>query len=315
MRVVLAIDGSAASNAARDLVASLSWPEATVIRVVAVVEPMSALLVGIVPYDQPHFEEREISASLESRLADAASLLSGPGRVIETRLLRGRPASLIVEEATDVRAGLVVVGSRGLGPIRSMLLGSVSAEVVDHSPCPVLVARGSSIGSILVAVDGSKSARQVVEHLADATYLVGHRLHVLSVGPTPHDVRPYWPLDTTGPVAGSIDDLVTEEHRRSEIHAARAAESLMKDGLDVRWSTSSGDPAHEIIEAARDFGCDLIVMGSRGLTGLDRLLTGSVARNVLLHAPTSVLIVREPIRERQPEQAREPVGQVALSTG
>ena len=83
----------------------------------------------------------------------------------------------------------------------------------------------------------------------------------------------------------------------------------------MQWSTGSGDPAHEIIEAARDVGCSLIVMGSRGLTGLDRLLTGSVARNVLLHSPTSVLIVREPIRDRQPEHERERVRQVALPAG
>ena len=313
MRVLLAMDGSASSDTARDLVASLTWPEGTRIRVVAVVEPMSAVLIGAMPYSATEFDDREIAASLETRLSDAAALLAHPGRMIETRVLRGRPGSAIVEEATDLRADLVVVGSRGLGPLRSVLLGSVSAEVVDHAPCPVLVARGASIGRVLVAVDGSDTARRAVEHLADAKYLEGHRLHVLTVGPRLHAGRPYWAMNMTEPAARTVEDLVAEDRRRSETHAARAAEALMRDGFEVEWTIGAGDPSHEIIEAAENLDCDLIVLGSRGLTGLDRILLGSVARNVLLHSVTSVLIVREPIREREAEHVRGRLGQPALS--
>ena len=77
----------------------------------------------------------------------------------------------------------------------------------------------------------------------------------------------------------------------------------LSDDFDVRWSIAVGDPAHEIIRAAEDLRCNLIVMGSRGLTGLDRIRLGSVARNVLQHASASVLIVREPIHERLEERA------------
>ena len=313
MRVLLAMDGSAASDAARDLVASLTWPEATVIRVIAVVEPMSAVLVGISPYAATEFDDREIAAALESRLTDAAVHLARSASTVETRLLHGRPGSAIVAEAIDLRADLIVVGSRGLGRLRSMLLGSVSAEVVDHAPCPVLVARAPSIGPVLVAVDGSDSSRRAVEHLADAKYLAGHRLHVLTVGPLVHSGRPVWALGMTESAARTADDLVADERRRTEAHAARAAEALMHDGFDVHWTVGAGEAAHEIIEAAEAFDCDLIVMGSRGLTGLDRILLGSVARNVLHHARASVLIVREPVRERRDEPVRERVRLPALS--
>jgi nucleotide-binding universal stress UspA family protein len=62
------------------------------------------------------------------------------------------------------------------------------------------------------------------------------------------------------------------------------AEALVEDG----------SPAHRLIEAAADWDADLIVVGSRGETGLERLLVGSVSRAVLYHAPCSVLIVPEP---------------------
>jgi nucleotide-binding universal stress UspA family protein len=288
------------------------WPEGTRIRIVAVIEPMSADIVGIAPIPVSELDDREITASLESVLAAAAAPLAKPGRTIETRLRHGRPASVIVDEAIDLHADLVVVGSRGLGRLRSMLLGSVSAEVVDHAPCPVLVARASSIGPVLVAADGSDSARRAVEHLADARYLAGHRIQVLSVGPVLH-AGPGWGLSMAEPAPGTIEVLVAEDRRRTQEHAARAAEELRRGGYEVRWTIGAGDPAHEIIEAADNLDCDLIVLGSRGLTGLDRILLGSVARNVLLHSPTSVLIVREPIREREGHRVREGVGQPALS--
>jgi len=313
MRVLLAMDGSTSADTARNLVASLAWPEATCIRVVAVVEPMSAVLVGLSPYTATEFDDRQIAGSLQQRLTETASLLAKPGRTIETQVLRGRPASAIVDQATDMRADLIVIGSRGLGRLRSMLLGSVSAEVVDHAPCPVLVARASSIGPVLVAVDGSDSARRAVENLADATYLAGHRLHVLTVGPMLYDGLPAWSLSVADSKVPAYQDLLAEDRRRTEANAARAAQELAREGYDVNWTIGAGDAAHEIIQAAQDFSCDLIVMGSRGLTGLDRLLLGSVARNVLLHAPMSVLIVREPVRERAPEPTRDVALHAALS--
>jgi nucleotide-binding universal stress UspA family protein len=313
MRILLAMDGSASSDTARNLVASLAWPEASVIRLVAVVEPMSAVVAGLAPYSATEFDDRAVAASLEARLAESAASLAKAGRTVETLVLHGRPASAIVEEALEWRAELIVLGSRGLGRLRSMLLGSVSAEVVDHAPCPVLVARSSSIGPVLVAVDGSDSARRAVEHLADARYLAGHPVHVLTVGPLLHAGLPYWAMNVADSRAPAYQDLAAEDRRRTETQAARAAEELARDGYDVRWTIGGGDPAHEILEAAVNFGCDLIVMGSRGLTGLERIRLGSVARNVLLHASASVLIVREPIRERRPEAATGRVAQPALS--
>jgi nucleotide-binding universal stress UspA family protein len=72
----------------------------------------------------------------------------------------------------------------------------------------------------------------------------------------------------------------------------------------VRWTIAAGDPAHEILQAADQLGCDLIAVGSRGHTGLTRIRLGSVARNVLLHTHASVLVVRGPVRVRSEDPAR-----------
>jgi nucleotide-binding universal stress UspA family protein len=223
---------------------------------------------------------------------------------------------VIIDEAVAFRAELIVVGSRGLGPLKSMLLGSVSAEVVDHAPCPILVVRRPELGAILLAVDGSASADSAVTFLGGCCFLAGHPVEVLSVAP---EATPPPPVPLAGGAAASFrsyETTVASNRNWTETIAAAAVESLRADGIPARWSISRGDPAHEIIEAARVFGSDLIVLGSRGHTGLARILLGSVARNVLLHTSASVLIVREPLRVRSRERVgradRQRVGQLAI---
>lgn len=305
MRVLLAIDGSTSSEMARQLVGSLEWPEGTIIEVAFAVEPaMFALGMTAAPMETTPLVEAAEAEAVQAVVDTSASALEAPGRIVRPIVLRGRPATVLVREAKESRAELIVVGSRGLGPLRSMLLGSVSAEVVDHAPCPVLVVRRPTIGSVLLAVDGSAHAATAVTFLSGARFLAGHPVEVLSVAPTATRL-PRIPSSGTSDVAAATDQRWVAARREwSEAHAATATEILRSDGVHARWSISQGDPAHEIIEAAEGFGCDLIVMGSRGLTGLTRMLVGSVTRNVLLHTSASVLVVREPQRVRSREKVR-----------
>ena len=302
MRVLLALDGSAASDSARRLVGSLSWPEGSVINVVGVVEPIVDVFGGLNAYPGAAAElEPAAQEGLAAVLDDACEALRAPGLIVRRAVVIGRPASVILDEALALRAELIVVGSRGLGPIKSMLLGSVSDEVVDHAPCPVLVVRSARVASILIGVDGSAASSGAVAFLTGTPVFRGRPVEVLAVGAR---FRPVASLDLgRRSTSGTPDVLVDREH--TEATAAAAAGMLSRQGYQVRWSVAAGDPADEIIEAASSFGSDLIVLGSRGMSGLDRVLLGSVSRNVLLHAPASVLIVREPIRERASEPATE----------
>jgi nucleotide-binding universal stress UspA family protein len=317
MRILLALDGSPSSDAACQLVRSLTWPTGSIIQVVAVAEPAAELLAPLVvsaptvgSYDQQTSDELEL-------VLDAASAwLEGSNLAVERAVLHGRPATLLVERAAEFRAELVVIGSRGRGPLTSMLLGSVSAEVVDHAPCPVLVVRAPIAESVLVAVDGSPSAKSAIAYLTANRIFADRPVEVLTVGAG----ADRGDSSTLGVFSDQTFDVFDEERRTERRHAediaAGAAQRLSDQGYRARWSISSGHAAHEIIEAARCFGSGLIVVGSRGHTGLTRILLGSVARNVLLHTHASVLIVREPVRTRWAERsgppdelpAREPVG-------
>ncbi len=295
MRILLAIDGSAAAGRAQGLVDRIEWPARSTVRVVAALERGSDL-VGF-PGFTPTSDQREVETSLVRRLQDALDSavldLTGPGRFVERVLLRGRAASAVVQEARDFGADLVVVGHRGHGQLETMLLGSVSAEIVDHAPCPVLVARSSELRSLLLAVDGSAAAEHAEHVLVGWPVFRGLPTRVVSVA----EVGMPW---STGMSPGIYDQVlesyataVDEARQQCRGFAEATAARLVDAGYPAVAEVREGSPAEEIVATAHTHRTELIVMGTRGHTGLARLLLGSVARNVLIHAPCSVLVVRE----------------------
>ncbi len=296
MRVLFATDGSRSADRARDLLARLPWPDGTRFNVVCALEARGELFAA--PWMAPSppeldSVEAELLRHADVTLEDAERTLERPGRDVERLTLRGRPGSAIVEEARAWKADLVVLGNRGHGPIASMVLGSASAEVVDHAPCPVLVVREDEIASVVFAEDGSDGAARARRVLA--TWPILHRLpiDVVSVAET---AMPW----SAGMAAGLYDEVVASYARDVEAAreatralAHRSADELRATGLTASPFVMEGDPADTIVEFARSRPASLVVVGTRGHGGLARLILGSVARNVLLHAPGSVLVVRE----------------------
>ncbi len=296
MRVLLAIDGSAPSDRARDLVAGLPWPEGVEIRVVSALDAGPDLMgvpwMEVAPAADTTVEQafvRQLTDALQTAVRD----LHRPGRRVDHVLLRGRPASAVVAEARAWNPDLIVVGHRGRGTLASMILGSTSAEIVDHAPCPVLVARGPMVRAALLAEDGSEGAKVAAELLARWPVFRAVPTTVLSVAEVAVPM-------SVGVAAGLYDRILTsytesvdEARREFTAIATTTAEHLTRAGLTATVDVRDGEAAAAIVEAASDHGVDLIVMGTRGHTGLARLILGGTARSVLIHAPCSVLIVRE----------------------
>jgi len=318
MRVMLAFDGSPGAEAARDLVAHLPWPAGTAISVVAALERGPALFgvrdFAVTPRDADEAEEMLV-AELQDSLRQAAVPLRAASRIVDTKVVRGRAASALIEEAAALQPDLLVIGTRGHGPLASVLLGSVSTEVVDHAPCPVLVARGPEIHGLVVAVDGSESAQRAVATLSRWPVLRSMPARVVSVAVPP----PVWAASVEATFYPSWVQLRESavDALRDELAqvATRACEELTRAGFAVAVDLREGDPAAQLIDAAAEAQADLIVIGSRGLSALPRLVLGSVARSVLLHAPVSVLVIREAKeRIRAEDPVRVPRG-VSIAVG
>jgi nucleotide-binding universal stress UspA family protein len=304
MRVLLAYDGSAGAAEAAALTEAIPWPSDSVLRVVSVIEPILSPMSG--PWDRgPVFSpevDAIVTASANGALREVIKGLESSGMAVVGSVLRGRAASAIIDHAGEFRPDLVIVGSRGQGAIATLLLGSVSSEVVDHAPCPVLVARGRSLSRAVFATDDSPSARAAEAILAGWPMFGRLPIHVLSVA----EVVLSWTTGIAPTMSGELLDVYAAEFRESKAQHQRiatdAAGRLRDAGRRVDSEIREGDAAGEILAAAEKRGADLIVLGSRGRTGLTRLLLGSVARNVLSGSAASVLIVHEPPEARAEHQ-------------
>lgn len=289
MRIVVGVDGSAASRVACDFVCSRTWPSGTQIRLVAAVEPQIDWTgLAPVPIDTSETER----ARLEEVLEERADALRARSYAVEPLLEIGHPADLLMAEAADWIADLIVVGNRGLGAAAAAVLGSVSAHLVDHAPCPVLVARSPTASRMLVAADDTPSARRIPSILAAwGNAFRGLSVEVLSVS----DREDSLPSGADQPVAADL-----ELHRGI---AAEVAGEMRELGWEAAAEVRAGDPGREIVATGRDWGADLIVTGSRGLGTLRRFVLGSVAHEVLLHARSSVLVMRGQVPARLREAA------------
>lgn len=295
MRILLATDGSKCAAVAVELVAGLSWPANTEILALEVISSGVQVFGGpwppIPPMDTGAFDSA-IRDQAARNLHDAAERLAGPGRTVETAAVSGRAGDAIVSRTVEWGADVVVVGSRGHGKLETMLLGSVSSEVVDTVQVPVLVARGRAVRRVVFAWDGSDRAQAAVPALTEWGLFDDVRVDVLSVA----DADPPWWV-----TAGLVDDETAADayiaaagpsREQHEALAREMADRLGASGLQAIPATREGDPAESIVAFARAKAADLVVLGTHGRTGLRRLLMGSVARNVLLHADCSVLLAR-----------------------
>ena len=299
MRVLLATDFSTNAEKARDLVAGLALPTNSAVQVVHVIEPMPYVnaFAPLPMLELSDYAERELRGELETFVRP----LLAPDRNVERVLPFGRAADIIVGEATHHGADLIVIGSRGRGGVASMILGSVSAEVVDRAPCPVLVARTRTLHRILLAEDGSPNAALGAALIASLAPLRSLPVRVVSVAETG---LPYAatmdPLASSAAVEAYYDALPAFREERERLCRERAAQ-LRKAGVNATSEFREGDAAAELIKAAAQDKSDCIVIGSRGKTGVTRVALGSVARAVLFHAECSVLVTHAPTAGTVPD--------------
>jgi nucleotide-binding universal stress UspA family protein len=293
MKILLATDGSAASQVADWLLARIPFSEPIELIIAHV------MLVPSLAHLRHEFPEsvNEMLDQYQTRakalLVEEANRFEGINGTVETCLQSGHPADELVELASERRSDLLVIGARGLTPSQRFLAGSVSMSVARHAPCSVLVTRPvaqthSSQRSLrmLICHDGSESSRQAIEMIGRFHW--GEQVEITVLSVLLADV--YSEMMAYAKPA----DVQQAERRQAEHALAWAVEQLQSTGAQVRSEVREADSvADEIVEAADGSGADLVVMGHRGLNRIERFFLGSVSENVLRYAPCSVWIVRQ----------------------
>ena len=296
-KILLATDGSTDATLAARVVADVSKGTGSELHVVHVLPqfPQHAY-PGITPevysyvLDETYREARHLLDEQAKRIQDRG------GTVTETHVRRGRFVDEILDLVEEIGAGLILMGSRGLGPVKRLLLGSVAEGVVHHAPCPVLVARGGQEawppGRVVIGDDGSEAAESAGRLAACIGALFETRALLVRTYPELPE------LDIEGRKFNPrlVDDEFKREWRKLEERAIRIGKV---SGARPSIRLSVGDPAACLLEAAEEEGVPektLIAVGSRGLGTMRRLRLGSVSTKVLRAARGCVLVCPPPAR-------------------
>ena len=250
---------------------------------------------------------QELAALAETATAEGA-------RLVQVLRRDFTAAAGILEYAREEEMDLIVLGTHGRrGPAR-LLLGSVAEEVMRAAACPVLAMRPPARGTnrpvtlvrrILVPFDFTPAARAALRAAADVARRYGARLVLLHVVD-----EPIWP-EVYGVEAAS--ELLAERElarERAELRLRELARELPADvpyDLEVR----AGSPAGEILKMVDRPAIDLVVMGTRGQTGVRRLVMGSTAEEVVRLSGAPVLVVKDHATEVPGSVLAQPLAEPA----
>ena len=145
MRILLAIDGSEASEAALRSLSRRPWPTGSTVRMLAVVEYVYPAIPEVaLTEDFARITQQQLD-NAEALIARLSETLAGQPFALEKSIRRGDARTEIVQEAEDWNADLIIVGSHGRTGIKRWVLGSVAESVVRHAPCSVEVVRSKPV--------------------------------------------------------------------------------------------------------------------------------------------------------------------------
>ncbi|WP_248959900.1 universal stress protein [Sphaerisporangium perillae] len=279
--VVVGVDGSPPALEAVRYAVDDAMRRDRALRIVHVIDPWV--------FDQPMATPPSFHDSLCAHsgivLAQAAETARErvPGLPIETATLTGTVRKELLDAAKE--AEVLVLGSRGLGGFLGLILGSVSMGVAGHADCPVVVVRhvGSEAhAEIVVGHDGSPESEAALEYAFEEAGCRGARLRAIYA----------WQADAFLPMFASY----TPDQGRMYDFGKRAAQEQLAPWRDkfpqveVADSVVRAHPVEVLCQASSE--ADLLVVGSRGRSGVGSAVLGSVSHGVLHHAYSPVAVVR-----------------------
>lgn len=285
MKILLTVDGSDHSyEAVRSLKYLSRAEELHIVHVLDVPSPAYPMMMPDVAQEFYETVERNMhddGTRLLDRIVSLFPVDTGP---VTKHLVVGSPADQIVALAEQYKVGLILLGTRGLGPIKERLIGSVSHRVLTFGPGAKLILPGplKALNHILLPLQGTYDADHAVAFLQQKPFRNPPAITLLTV--LPH-TRPPWPVD-----AVSAEHIETHSLRKANDFLDETAAKLRLLDYHARVATRLGAPVEGILEETKSLNSDLILAGSRGRRGFTRMVLGSVS-HALLHQGTYPLMI------------------------
>jgi nucleotide-binding universal stress UspA family protein len=293
MKILIAIDSSPSAQDVLQAAVMRPWPAGSTFCVLNVVDIQRfARLPGLI---------EEATREGAGLVKAAAKKICGAGYEAIPETCCGHPRREISVYAKEWNADLIMVGSHGHTALGRFLLGSVAQSVLRSAPCSVEIVRHprpSAVGApmrVLLATDGSACSVGAAQSVANAPWPENTIFKIISVEElvVVTNQMPAATLTAIYP-ASLLEELISESHNRACSAADEAKSILSNAGKTVvpELCIPLGDPRSFILDEAKQWGADRIVLGSHGRRGLDRFLLGSVSEAVAIHAACSVQVLR-----------------------
>jgi nucleotide-binding universal stress UspA family protein len=278
-KILVAFDGSeSGTNALRESL-KFAADENCKVTVISVIPPYEGDLSALWTNNIRSSMEKQCSSALSEALKAAHK----EGVAIETVCEEGEIYERIVDFAGTENYDLIVMGKKGLSLVERALVGSVTARVIGYSRQDVLVIPdGAKISwkKLLVATDGSAYSEAAGKSAIEIAGQNNSEIKVLSV------------VDVTVEFMIRAQEVYEELVTKAKSFANGIKEKALSAGVKAESLVRDGEVYKVIIDTAKEYQADMIVMGSLGRTGIKRLLMGSNAERVLGHASFPVLIVK-----------------------
>ena len=220
-------------------------------------------------------------------------------------IVEGIPGEEIVKAIEKHRIDIVAMGNQGLSNTQRFFLGSVSEYVLTTSSCSVLIVRNPFAGNdsvhrrkmnVLLAIDGSPYSSTALAQLADFPLPDSSPVSLIHVTDLEEDFGVTSWSQSNGrnrEVPEDLLNLITHQNNIGNLILREGEHRLSKAGKSTQTILASGHIASTILDAAEHQLTDLVVVGSRGLSGIKRYMLGSVSQKLVRHAPCSVLVIRK----------------------
>jgi len=289
MRVLIALDATPQCSEIVQEAARRPWPAGSRFLLLHILDPF--------PFSKAPISLKRAIDAARRQLADIAEVLVKGGWKTDTDVVLGRPRRAVSECAADWKADLVIVGSNEAGALMRALLGSTARSVLRQAPCSVEIMRLATERqkregmNILLGTDGSDASVAAVRSIASRPWPAGSKVKVLAIP------EPFMPLGEFPYFESKeIESMNTKALKDARESAKSCAAILARAGLETSTETPfpESGAARDIVKEAGRWGATIVVVGSHGRRGFDRLTMGSVSEHVALHALCSVEVIREP---------------------
>lgn len=289
-QIVVAVDFSPCARAALRHAADLAELHRASLLLVSVVEPPR---VFAEPYVQPYADwDKSVVSGVQTQLDElvTAEIPVPLSVTIKKEVTIGKASTKIVAAAEASHADLLVIGTHGYTGLKHFFLGSTAENVVRHAPCSVLVVHESdkrpwsrkpaAPSKILVPVDFSSPSKRAAEAALQWAAKLNAKVQLL------HVISTQYPTGDFDPIVYQL--LATDQSTSCSRQLTQWAKTLG----DAAASIQHGRPATEIVRFAQQQKIGLIVIATRGQTGLKHLLLGSTTEEVVRRAHCPVLVSR-----------------------